>query len=313
MPRATPPSPETDPNPSGLCGCGCGDQTSLVKWSDKTKGLVRGHHRRFISGHDKRTAHVCEADGCDRPHEGHGYCTKHLQRFKKRGDVRDEAIPPRTPRPSRLGICIVEGCDRKEKARGLCRLHYQRVWRNGEPGQAEAMTREEIGPLIGAAKKGWKPSEETRRRMSESAKGKIFTPEHRKAIGDGHRGKKRPPMKPETYAKLVVALAKGRATKGPTRPELAVRTLLDGFGVEFSEQHPIGVYTVDFYIPKIGLVIEADGAYWHRNEAKERARDAYLLRNPAVRDIVHLTEEQLKPWTPKDRFSTEYRTAILAA
>ena len=320
--KATPIDALPDPNPSGLCGCGCGAQTSLVKWSDKTKGLVRGHHRRFINGHDKRIAHACQADECDRPHEGHGYCTKHLQRWKKRGDVSDEAIPPRTPRPSRLGTCSVEGCGKKEKARAFCRLHYLRWWRDGDPGQAKAMTRAEIGPLIGAAKKGWRPSEETRRRMGESAKVKVFTPEHRKAIGDGHRGKKRPPMTPETYAKVVIACAKGRAVmrdrKGPTRLELAVRGLLDGFGVEFIEQHPIGVYTVDFYIPKIGLVIEADGAYWHKSEARERARDAYLMRpGNGVTDVVHLSEEKLKPWTMNKRewnvHQEAYRTAILAA
>lgn len=102
----------------------------------------------------------------------------------------------------------------------------------------------------------------------------------------------------------------------PTRIEIACRTLLATLGVEFVEQHPVGVYTVDFYIPKIQCVVEADGWYWHQNEAKERARDAYLLRDPSVRSVVHLTEEQLKPWTPKERTGTFYRNrkaAILAA
>jgi len=102
----------------------------------------------------------------------------------------------------------------------------------------------------------------------------------------------------------------------PTRIEIAGRTLLTMLGVEFIEQYPVGVYTVDFYIPKIQCVVEADGWYWHQNEAKEKARDAYLLRDPSVRSVVHLTEEQLKPWTPKERTSTFYRNrkaAILAA
>jgi hypothetical protein len=100
---------------------------------------------------------------------------------------------------------------------------------------------------------------------------------------------------------------------GPTRPELALRTLLDGFGVEFYEQYRIGVYTVDFYVPKTKLVLEADGLYWHQDEAKERARDEYLLRNPLVASIVHLTDKQLKPWLPRERWSKEYRKAPLAA
>lgn len=96
-----------------------------------------------------------------------------------------------------------------------------------------------------------------------------------------------------------------------TRLEIAGRTLLTSLGVDFIEQHPIGVYTVDFYVPKIGLVVEADGWYWHQSEAKERARDAYLLRDPSVQDVLHLNDEQLAPWTPKEISAS--RAAIRAA
>lgn len=50
-----------------------------------------------------------------------------------------------------------------------------------------------------------------------------------------------------------------------TAPELQVRQLLTSIGVPFQEQYPIGPYTVDFYVPSRGLVVQADGDYWHAN------------------------------------------------
>jgi hypothetical protein len=38
-----------DPNPSGLCGCGCGGETRVEK-----NGRLSGHHSRFIFGHHSR-------------------------------------------------------------------------------------------------------------------------------------------------------------------------------------------------------------------------------------------------------------------
>jgi very-short-patch-repair endonuclease len=49
-------------------------------------------------------------------------------------------------------------------------------------------------------------------------------------------------------------------------------------GVQFYRQKPIGNYIVDFYGPKVGLVIEIDGSQ-HREEVKaekDRARDACM-------------------------------------
>lgn len=62
------PSDFTDPNPGGLCGCGCGQQTSVIKQNSFTKGLVAGHHRRWVAGHQKRLGpddySVDPATGC---------------------------------------------------------------------------------------------------------------------------------------------------------------------------------------------------------------------------------------------------------
>ncbi len=49
-------------------------------------------------------------------------------------------------------------------------------------------------------------------------------------------------------------------------------------GLKFRRQHSIGNYIVDFYCPKIMLVIELDGAYHASCQAivKDRKRDEYL-------------------------------------
>lgn len=53
----------------GLCECGCGQKTTIVKGSDRTKGLVKGEPRRFISGHHRAST------GPDYREEDRGYVT----------------------------------------------------------------------------------------------------------------------------------------------------------------------------------------------------------------------------------------------
>lgn len=43
-----------DPNPSGVCQCGCGGQVGTSKQGDRKRGLVRGGHFRFLPGHNQR-------------------------------------------------------------------------------------------------------------------------------------------------------------------------------------------------------------------------------------------------------------------
>lgn len=44
-------APPVEPNPSGLCMCGCGKETPLATRSNRHKGKLRGKPTRFISGH----------------------------------------------------------------------------------------------------------------------------------------------------------------------------------------------------------------------------------------------------------------------
>lgn len=207
----------------------------------------------------------------------------------------------------RDGTCAVQPCGAtKIIGRGLCARHYTEARRNGTLKRFPLLKiTEEAAARMGATKSGRPFSPEHKDALSKSRTGKKLSAEHCEKIRQMHLGSKHN-MGPLTE-KMRLHLIKARAAKGPTRLELAGRTLLDSLGVEFDEQVPIGNHTVDFYVPKIRLVVEADGWFWHRHEAKERSRDAYLLRNPLVDHIVHLTDEQLKPWTPKERWSKEYR------
>jgi hypothetical protein len=40
-----------DPNPSGLCLCGCGQKTTIQKYDNKQQGIRAGCHRCFCHGH----------------------------------------------------------------------------------------------------------------------------------------------------------------------------------------------------------------------------------------------------------------------
>lgn len=42
------------PNPSGLCKCGCGEQTPVAKQSSERTGTVKGYPINFITGHNTK-------------------------------------------------------------------------------------------------------------------------------------------------------------------------------------------------------------------------------------------------------------------
>lgn len=65
---------------------------------------------------------TCTAEGCDRPHKGHGYCSLHWQRWKKTGTV----DPPAPVVNQRTLTCTVPQCTRPISARGWCHAHYRR-------------------------------------------------------------------------------------------------------------------------------------------------------------------------------------------
>lgn len=59
---------------------------------------------------------ICTEDGCPNPHHGRGYCQKHYDERKRRGDL---GRPRRSCKASWCGDENIEGL-------GLCKMHYQR-------------------------------------------------------------------------------------------------------------------------------------------------------------------------------------------
>ena len=47
-------------------------------------------------------------------------------------------------------------------------------------------------------------------------------------------------------------------------------------GLQFARQKPVGEYIVDFYCPKLGLVLEIDGSSHDTRLEKDAVRQAYL-------------------------------------
>lgn len=87
-------------------------------------------------------------------------------------------------------------------------------------------------------------------------------------------------------------------SRAPTGLEYALQMLLEDADLEFEAQRRFGRYVVDAYVPNRNLVFEADGQfwYWHKDKKREAKRDEYL-RSSGVGAVVHLTDEDLDPWT----------------
>tara|TARA_R110000824_G_scaffold10696_2_gene46815 strand:- start:69 stop:377 length:309 start_codon:yes stop_codon:yes gene_type:complete len=77
----------------------------------------------------------------------------------------------------------------------------------------------------------------------------------------------------------------------PQEKQLALA--IENIGLRYVEQFEIYPYTVDFYIPDIKLVIEADGTYGHLSK-RDRKRDAFLLGSEDVDNIIHIKEKTEK-------------------
>lgn len=76
--------------------------------------------------------------------------------------------------------------------------------------------------------------------------------------------------------------------KDNTPQEKTVRQCLRELGIRFEEQVNFDNYTVDFYIPEINIVIEADGIYGHlkKGDAKRDVR----LKQLGAKEIFHLRD-----------------------
>ena len=74
----------------------------------------------------------------------------------------------------------------------------------------------------------------------------------------------------EMVSEATIQVLLGNNIRTQTEPltrQRIVREILEGLGVGFQSQAPLGHYTVDFLVPVSRLVIQADGDYWHAHPA----------------------------------------------
>lgn len=83
--------------------------------------------------------------------------------------------------------------------------------------------------------------------------------------------------------------------KGYTSIEKKLYKYLELIKIDFNSQYLINNhFVVDTYIPKLNLVIEADGNYWHsldKNKKADKSRNAYLLK--CGYKLIRLTETEI--------------------
>ena len=75
-----------------------------------------------------------------------------------------------------------------------------------------------------------------------------------------------------------------------TKQEKIIADCLSRLGLRFTEQFNILQYTVDFWVPELALMIEADGMMGHLRKADAK-RDKAILEDTDVEvtDILHIT------------------------
>ena len=84
-----------------------------------------------------------------------------------------------------------------------------------------------------------------------------------------------------------------RKFRGETTLEACVRVALEGLGIPFEQEFPVGRWSVDFALTGLGVALEADGAYWHEARAdQDRQRDAAI--EFAGWRVIRLPERDIK-------------------
>ena len=78
-----------------------------------------------------------------------------------------------------------------------------------------------------------------------------------------------------------------------TDQENLIADCLSKFGMRYDQQVYYHPYIVDFYIPEIKMVVEADGVYGHLSK-RDRKRDEDLLLLADIEYIIHIKETTLE-------------------
>ena len=74
-----------------------------------------------------------------------------------------------------------------------------------------------------------------------------------------------------------------------TAQENIIEEYLSEWGLRYEAQASFPPYTVDFYIPELSMVIEADGVYGHLSK-RDRIRDRNLIQTGDIQIVLHCKE-----------------------
>ena len=78
-----------------------------------------------------------------------------------------------------------------------------------------------------------------------------------------------------------------------TAQENLIAECLSDLGFRYEQQTHFSRYRVDFWIPELKLVIEADGVYWHLKK-RDTQRDIELMENSSIEYIFHIRADTKK-------------------
>ncbi len=118
-------------------------------------------------------------------------------------------------------------------------------------------------------RRGAKRTEETRKKMSEKAKGNQY------ALGCKRSSEWKKRCSEWMKGNLGWRSALGKRKN--TKPELLIEEELKKRNINYKKQVPISGFCVDFYLEEYRIIIECDGDYWHNlpgaqeNDARKTA------------------------------------------
>lgn len=213
-----------------LCACGCGQDSGV--YSATVKGVgVKGEPKKFVNGHNRRGVAPLART------------RKKLSRALK-------------GKPSSMGMA--------GKTHTLVARKKMSLAKKGRALSPEHAKN------AGAARRGYKHSEETKTAMSEIR---------------SDRWKSDP-----AYRKKIVDARKKQANRISSL-ERKVMTVLEELEEEYVFQYVVGErYFVDFYLPRLHLLVEVDGEHWHKEPNKKR--DSWIRRRGF--SLCHLSEKKIR-------------------
>ena len=144
-----------------------------------------------------------------------------------------------------------------------------------------------------------------RESISKAMKGRKLSEETRKKISLSQIRAKKRNKKPASFYREIglMGVQKQQNNKKPTSIEKKVYDELKRRGFLFEKQKLInGKFLVDAYIPRLNLIIECDGNYWHsldKVKKKDKAENAYL--KTCGFNLLRLSESEVKDNSFKER------------